>query len=1641
LLLLQAAGSILAPVASLAQTPPGTEIPNTALATYSAGTVTGLTSASNTVTVVTMVARTPSVLEFLQYAPSAAGAEPVVVPAPAYSASGTDAGPFETLPPPEPPGGGEPLDLAQPVPLVAATVFHQGDPIFVRLTDPDQNLDPLAAETVLVRLSSGDPADSELLRLGEVAPGAGIFAGYIQSTAGMSPVPFDGLFQLAEGAALKASYADIADGSDASGAAIVVDPCGLVFDSATGQPVDGALVTLVDATTGLPATVHGDDGLSNFPATIVSGGEVTDAGGRHYDFPPGGFRFPFLNPGDYRLEVAPPAGFTAPSQVATTVLQALPGGPFAIAEPGSRGEPFSLNPGPAIHLDVPVDPAPATEQLTLEKTVNRELVSHGDFLQYCLRLENHGEGPVLQVAIADWLPLGFRFQSGSVLVAEAPAADPQIAPDGGTLTFSLGTVLPGATVTVRYVVEVAAGARVGEAVNSAQATGDAGVASNLARAVSRVREAFFSDAGFIAGRVIVDNCGDRPTTAEDGLPGMGIYLEDGTYAVTDELGMYHFEGVPPGSHVVQLDLGSLPDGFEPTRCLDNSRFAGSAFSRFVDLTGGILWRCDFHLRRLPEPVPDPVPEPISAEQAQAAASPAVPSFDEAWLATAGPGREWLWPEPEFSPPIPSLKLAVKHHPREVLELWLGGEPVSPLNHDGVRQDEQRGVAVSVWSGVDLVEGDNRLTVVARDQQGTELWRLERVVHYSGPPVFAEFLPGQSTLVADGKTAPKIAVLLTDRDGFPVREGVIGEVRVDPPHRTQQELAAFQRDPLAGLPRRSPTYVVREDGIAQVELQATTRTGEAVLHFRFAEQEQEIRAWLQPGERDWILVGLAEGTVGYNTLSGNLENLAAGGHEEDYYEDGRLAFYAKGRIKGEWLLTVAFDSRKEWETDGNSLHQVIDPDTYYTLYGDATRQEHDAASARKLYLKLERRQFYALFGDFETGLTVNELARYSRSLNGFKAELRSKRLGFNLFASETGHGFVRDEIRGDGTSGLYRLSRRDVVLNSEKVFLETRDRFRSEVILASRRLTRHLDYNIDYDSGTLFCKEPVPSKDAQLNPVFVVVDYETRGQVDSFANFGGRGAVTFGERRLELGATFVHEEQFNGKGELLGCDAHLWLDRWTELKGEYVQSETDLAARHQAYLAELARRAGRLQGRAYLREQESGFGLGHQNLGESGTRKVGLDLRYEFGSAWNWDGKAFRQFNLSTDAERDFAEARLQWRRANLAAHIGWRYACDRFADGSERQSDQIATGASLWAYRKRLQLLVEHEQSLPDRDRNADFPTRTSLGADYRVTEDLTLLSRYEFTSGATETTHGARVGLRASPWTGGQVSTSLERRYSENGSRVFANLGLRQLFRVGSRWNLDVGLDHSRAETGPGHRRFNENVPPASGSPEGFTAASLGTHYRAGKWQWNNRFEILHSDQEDRWSVVPSVLVEPKAGLGLAATARMIRREPSGSAPGTDTDLRLGLAVRPRHTRWTVLNRLRWFSSTARGPTPAAAAGRSSTTWLSTTTRGGTPRWRCTWEPSTGARTWAGGVFAAGPTWSTWSCARTWAGAGTSASSTASCTRGGRGSSIAAPAPRSASTSCRTSGPAWATISPGSGTRISPAAATRPRGRSSGSG
>ena len=130
-------------------------------------------------------------------------------------------------------------------------------------------------------------------------------------------------------------------------------------------------ITLIDAATGQPAQVFGDDGISAYPSTIVTGQSVTDSGGNRYNFPAGDYRFPLVRPGRYRLLVEPIAPYTAPSAATPAELAPLrrPDGlPFTIVA-GSYGGEILLAGAGAVRIDIPLD-RPITP-IVLTKTASR----------------------------------------------------------------------------------------------------------------------------------------------------------------------------------------------------------------------------------------------------------------------------------------------------------------------------------------------------------------------------------------------------------------------------------------------------------------------------------------------------------------------------------------------------------------------------------------------------------------------------------------------------------------------------------------------------------------------------------------------------------------------------------------------------------------------------------------------------------------------------------------------------------------------------------------------------------------------------------------------------------------------------------------------------------------------------------------------------------------------------------------------------------------------------------------------------------------------------------------------------------------------------------------------------------------------
>ncbi|MBS2021761.1 MAG: hypothetical protein JST92_05085, partial [Deltaproteobacteria bacterium] len=667
-----------------------------------------------------------------------------------------------------------------------------------------------------------------------------------------------------------------------------------------------------------------------------------------------------------------------------------------------------------------------------------------------------------------------------------------------------------------------------------------------------------------------------------------------------------------------------------------------------------------------------------------------------------------------------------------------------------------------------------------------------------------------------------------------------------------------------------------------------------------------------------------GTLGYTVANGNMETFDQTGQSDELWAEGRAAFYAKGQILGKWLLTMSYDSGKNpSEVDG--LFQTIDPQSYYTLYGDGSQQAYDASSARKIYVKLEREQFYALFGDMDTNLTVTELARYSRRLNGVKVEMQTHDFELNGFGAETDKAYVRDELAGDGTSGLYHLSRTGILTNSEIVTIVVRDRFHSERIVSSRPMSRYVDYSIDYDTGALFFREPILSRDDQLNPQVIVVEYELQSANGMNLSLGGRAGLKLLDNKIRVGATVVHQGDGARQAELYGGDVKLQLLPGTRVRAEFAATDNRVDGLSDsiglAYLAEIAHTSRMFDVRVYARQQQGAFGLGQQAGSEQGTRKEGADGAVRFNEHWLLSGEAYRQDTFSTGAQRLAADARVSWINSAWSAWAGLLEASDALTDGSTHASGQVNLGGKVLLYEDKLSLGLDYYQSAWGNG-NVDFPTRLALHADYKLTKNVLVTGAQELTWGSTQTTTDTRLGLRMTPWKGAAITTGLEDKLDENASRVFGNIGLKQTWQVNDAWRIDAGGERSQTVHQSGDYTANPAVSAASGvasvtstyagnsvsGTEDFAAGSFGATYQIKNFVWDGRIEGRTSQSEDRLSALSGLVAELGNGWALSGRGQGLGSWFADGSHATVVGLRFGLVFRPPRTRWILLNRLDWI-------------------------------------------------------------------------------------------------------------------------------------
>ncbi|MBF0593812.1 MAG: DUF11 domain-containing protein [Candidatus Omnitrophica bacterium] len=326
---------------------------------------------------------------------------------------------------------------------------------------------------------------------------------------------------------------------------------------------------------------------------------------------------------------------------------------------------------------------------------------------------------------------------------------------------------------------------------------------------------------------------------------------------------------------------------------------------------------------------------------------------------------------------------------------------------------------------------------------------------------------------------------------------------------------------------------------------------------------QYRKPLKIGEDYVTFVAMGDGKVGYNINRGNIEPVQqVDQYQPGFYQQGKMAYYLKGKIKGKYIITSSFDSQRAQK----EMFRSIKEDQYYPVYGDASQINYDATNTQgNLYLMLEWDKSQAIWGNYAVDLKDTEFAQYSRTLYGGKVDYAS--VGTNPYGDAkthvvTFHADIRqrsahNEFLGTGGS-LYYLKNQGIVVGSAKVHLEVRDSVTGQV-MSTTSMKDSVDYDIDNSQGRILFWQPVAmSADSgkiisnQLlsgNPVYVVVDYEYQVNEQILEGTQGVRVAQAVGNNVVVGGTYVTETQAAGKYELKGQDVTVHVGKDTTVKAE------------------------------------------------------------------------------------------------------------------------------------------------------------------------------------------------------------------------------------------------------------------------------------------------------------------------------------------------------------------------------------------------------------------------------------------------------------------------------------------------------------
>ena len=843
-----------------------------------------------------------------------------------------------------------------------------------------------------------------------------------------------------------------------------------------------------------------------------------------------------------------------------------------------------------------------------------------------------------------------------------------------------------------------------------------------------------------------------------------------------------------------------------------------------------------------------------------------------------------------------------------LALSINGKLVSEDQlGQSIRERKKNGIQLTEYIAVSLVEGENTLVLSQKDPFGNERGRKEITIKAAGDPVKVSVFAPESA-AADPQQPFPVLLRLVDKNDLPV----VSPVEITLSAEEGEWLVQDIRDTEPGI----QSFI--NDGQLELEFRPSGLVGTHALRvkstFGLAEVPVQFTADIN---RPPVVVGFIEGAFSFSESSERLEGLIEDDDLsmfEETEEGINGEVFLKGKIRGDALLTMRYDSDKE--TDGQ-LFRDIEPDRFYPVYGDRSQIGFDARSQGKLFVKLEKGLSYLLYGDvrYNPVSSAFQLGAYQRTLEGAKAHLEKGRVQVDLYAAETDATQTIIEIPGQGISGPYALDFDDVVENSERVEILVRDRDQPSVIISTQQLTRFANYTLDYFDRSIIFSAPVESIDENLNPVSIRVTFENNnGAGEKYYVYGGEARyevndrLSAGYRELRSDAPGLAEGGGNDRRTVRAGYVEGKVGDSGVLQLEVAQTTSEQQDETTQEVSDVTGEAVRL---SYTQADEKGsinarIGYTDENFDapganqSAGTFEARLQGNRRVGDKTSLKAEGLYSEDTIRDETRYGVVGRVERNMGNqLSVRAGARYAetdgvTDEDGNGPDALVSVIA-GAS-WAphFLNGANLDAEFEQSLTDSEH-----FRVKFGADYAITPKMKAYILSEWSS----SDRGA-FAIGESSRSNTTIRGGVEAKLTDNVkafSEYRANQGV-----------FDAGLANGVAASWEVSdslqlRTRVEHVEPLTDVYQGNSAASVGA-----TWQPEDGRSIVSGDveyalsQADRetWYVNNTAGIR-SGDVTFLARNRYARTEEADGDRVRDR-LRVGAAYRPASNE--KVNALAWY-------------------------------------------------------------------------------------------------------------------------------------